>query len=63
MPTKAEWQAANQADPDIQIIMRTLQDNSDLNKNDLNNKAFYTEWSKDKLNTSDKLLYQLEEPK
>ena len=62
-PTIQEWRQATQEDKDLKLISECLEKGTKLNKAQLNNKGFYEQWAKGKIEREDGLLFQYEEPK
>ena len=61
--TTETWRQATYQDPDLKLILTTIDANGELQKAPLENKQFYTEWMEGKLESEDGILYQFEEPK
>jgi hypothetical protein len=62
-PTKEDWVSATETDHDFKRITTTLSTGTPLLKASLHEKKYYDEWTKDKLELEDGIVYQYEEPK
>jgi hypothetical protein len=62
-PTSDDWRNAVATDHDLARVKAALETDTPLVKASLHEKKYYNEWSKDKLELTEGIIYQYEEPK
>jgi hypothetical protein len=63
VPTTETWKAATAADDDLSKILTALQNGNRLLQADLQEKSYYHEWAKGRLEAENGILFQLEAPR
>jgi hypothetical protein len=63
LPTKHKWQQTTQQDHDLKYIASAFQTNTPVKKDQLKEKAWFTEWKGNRLEEEDGLIYHYEAPK
>jgi hypothetical protein len=63
LPTKHKWQQATNQDHDLKHIMEAIKSNNPVKKDELNEKAWFTEWKGNHLEEEGGLIYHYEAPK
>ena len=63
LPTREQWIRENTRDPDIDLIMKTINERAALKASDLKDEKYFLPWKKGRLEVDNGLLVEYEEPK